>query len=103
MKLNSVDLIATTAISLGTAQMLIYGVEIFKTDDISSYNTPSLFIGLAASFMWTLYQIKKDGMNKSVIYSGFGLLINLYILHRLFQSGFPRKRRNTTSTKKNNK
>jgi hypothetical protein len=77
------DILATTAIALGTGQMLVHGVDVFRTGDVSSYNLPSVFIGVAASLLWTLYQFKKDGMNYSVVYSGFGLAIQLYILQRL--------------------
>ena len=77
------DILATTAIALGTGQMLVHGVDVFRTGDVSSYNLPSVFIGVAASLLWTLYQFKKEGMNYSVVYSGFGLAIQLYILQRL--------------------
>ena len=81
--MKGIDILATTAIALGTGQMFIHGMDVFRTGDVSSYNLPSVFIGVAASLMWTLYQFKKDGMNYSVVYSGFGLAVQLYILQKL--------------------
>lgn len=81
--MKDTDILATVAIALGTGQMFIHGVDVFRTGDVSSYNLPSVFIGVAASLLWTLYQFKKDGMNYSVVYSGFGLAVQLYILQKL--------------------
>lgn len=83
MKLKNNDILATTAIALGTGQMMMHGVELFKSGDVSSYNFPSVLIGITASFLWTVYQFNKEGMNYSVVYSGFGLVIQLYILQKL--------------------
>ena len=83
MKLKGNDILATSAIALGTGQMFVHGIDVFRTGDVSSYNLPSVFIGVAASLMWTLYQFNKDGMNYSVVYSGFGLAVQLYILQKL--------------------
>lgn len=77
------DILATVAIALGTGQMFISGADVFRTGDVSSYKLSTLLIGVAASLMWTLYQFNKDGMNYSVVYSGFGLAIQLYILQKL--------------------
>lgn len=94
MKLKGTDIIATTAIALGTGQMLLHAINIYKSDDMSTYSFPSVLIGVSASLLWTLYQLNRDGMNYSVVYSGFGLVIELYILHKLLAS------QNKTSSKK---
>jgi uncharacterized protein with PQ loop repeat len=83
MKLKGTDLMATTAIALGTGQLLVHALDVYKSKDLSSYSFPSVFIGVSASLLWTLYQFNKEGMNYSVVYSGFGLAVQLYILQKL--------------------
>lgn len=85
MKLQSQDLLATTAIALGTGQLLVQMLEVHNSKDLSSYSYPSLLIGITASLLWTLYQVQK-GANYSAVYSSFGLVIQLYILQRLIAS-----------------
>lgn len=79
------DILATTAVALGTGQLLIQGLKVYNSDDVSAYSFPSLFIGMVASLLWTTYQFNKDGMNQSVVYSGIGLVIQLYILQKLLR------------------
>ena len=98
MKLKGTDIIATTAIALGTGQMLVHAMDVYRKDDVSSYSLPSALIGVSASLLWTLYQLNKEGMNYSVVYSGFGFALQLYILHKLLSA---RKRQERTSTEKN--
>jgi len=82
MKLQSEDFIATTAVALGTGQLLVHMVDVYKRDDVSSYSYPSLLIGITGSLLWTVYQIRK-GANYSAVYSAAGLIAQLYILQRL--------------------
>ena len=98
MKLKGTDLIATTAIALGTGQMFMHAVDVYRTGDVSTYSFPSVFVGVAASLLWTLYQFNKDGFNYSVVYSGFGFVLQLYILQKLL---FSRHRHERTPTQKN--
>lgn len=98
MKLKGTDIVATTAIALGTGQMLVHALDVYRKDDVSSYSLPSALIGVSASLLWTLYQLNKDGMNYSVVYSGFGFALQLYILQKLLSA---RKRQERTSTEKN--
>lgn len=100
MKLKSTDLMATAAIALGTGQLIVHALDVYKSKDLSSYNFPSVFIGVSASLLWTLYQFNKEGMNYSVVYSGFGLVVQLYILQKLLSS---RHGQQGTSTEKNKK
>jgi len=99
MKLRGTDIMATTAIALGTGQMFIHALDVYKTGDVSTYSFPSVFIGVSASLMWTLYQFNKDGVNYSVVYSGFGLALQLYILQKLLTAS--RHRHERTPTQKN--
>ena len=98
MKLKGTDIVATTAIALGTGQMLVHAMDVYRKDDVSSYSLPSALIGVSASLLWTLYQFNKDGVNYSVVYSGFGFALQLYILQKLLSA---RKRQERTSTEKN--
>ena len=95
MKLRGTDIMATTAIALGTGQMFIHALDVYKTSDVSTYSFPSVFIGVSASLLWTLYQFRRDGVNYSVVYSGFGLALQLYILQKLLAS---RRRSQETTT-----
>jgi uncharacterized protein with PQ loop repeat len=85
MKLQTEDFIATTAVVLGTGQLLVHMVDVYKRDDVSSYSYPSLLIGITGSLLWTVYQIRK-GANYSAVYSAAGLIAQLYILQRLIVS-----------------
>ncbi len=80
------DLLATTAISLGTGQMFVHFMDVHNSDDVSTYSIPSVFTGVSASVLWTLYQFNRGGMNYSVVYAGFGLVLQLYILQKLIIS-----------------
>ena len=101
MKSKGNDLIATTAVALGTGQLLIHGLKVYNTGDVSSYSFPSLFIGLVASILWTTYQFKKDGMNQSVVYSGIGLVVQIYILQKLIVSRSSGHRKERPTAQKN--
>lgn len=94
------DILATTAVALGTGQLLIHGLKVYNSGDVSAYSFPSVFIGVAASLLWTAYQFNKDGMNQSVVYSGIGLAIQLYILQKLIVSRSPRHGHKRTTTQK---
>ena len=98
MKLQKEDFIATTAIALGTGQLLIHIIDVYKRDDVSSYNFPSLFIGITASILWLVYQINK-GANYSAIYTSFGLVFQIYVLQRLISKrrGRTGRRERTTN------
>ena len=98
MKLKRTDIVATTAIALGTGQMMVHAMDVYRNDDVSSYSLPSTLIGVSASLLWTLYQFNKEGMNYSVVYSGFGFALQMYILQKLLSA---RKRQERTSTEKN--
>lgn len=83
-------LIATSAISIGVAQMLLR-ISTVKHEKIDVNTYPLLYSGIIASILWSLYQYR-TGANYSVVYSIFGLLVQLYILHEL--TSRERKREN---------
>lgn len=82
MKLQTDDLLATTAIALGVGQMLSHMKNVYEKDDVSSYDSTSVFIGITASSLWLLYQFRK-GANYSAVYTSIGLAAQLYILQRI--------------------
>lgn len=78
----SVDgLIATSAISIGVAQMM-FRLSTVKQEKVDVNTYPLLYSGIVASILWTMYQYR-IGANYSVVYSIFGLFVQLYILHEL--------------------
>lgn len=82
MKLDTTELMAGIAIILGAVQLLMNMKDVMTNDDISGYNFTSVLMGIVASSMWVLYQFRK-GANYSGMYTSAGLVVQLYILHRL--------------------
>jgi hypothetical protein len=82
MKLETDDLLAMTAITLGVGQLLSHMKNVYEKDDVSSYDTSTVIIGVSASSLWLLYQIRR-GANYSAMYASMGLVAQLYILQRL--------------------
>ena len=74
-------LIATSAISIGVAQMMLRLFTV-KQEKIDVNTYPLLYSGIVASILWSLYQYR-IGANYSVVYSILGLFVQLYILHEL--------------------
>lgn len=82
MKVQTDDLLATTAIALGVGQMFSHMKNVYEKDDVSSYDLTTVFIGITASSLWLLYQFRK-GANYSAVYTSIGLVAQLYILQRI--------------------
>lgn len=82
MKVQTDDLLATTAIALGVGQMFSHMKNVYEKDDVSSYDLTTVFIGITASSLWLLYQFRK-GANYSAVYTSIGLVVQLYILQRI--------------------
>jgi len=74
-------LIATSAISIGVAQM-IFRISTVKHEKIDVNTYPLLYSGIVASILWSLYEYR-IGASYSVVYSILGLIVQLYILHEL--------------------
>ena len=74
-------LLATGAISIGVAQMMIR-ISTIRQEKVGINTYPLLYSGVVASILWTLYQYR-IGANYSVVYSILGLFVQLYILHEL--------------------
>ena len=83
-------LIATSAISIGVAQMM-FRISTIKQEKVDINTYPLLYSGVVASILWTLYQYR-IGANYSVVYSILGLFVQLYILRELKSN--ERKREN---------
>lgn len=82
MKLQSEDFVATTAIALGTGQLLLHMKDVYVSDKVESYNFPSVLTGITASSLWFYYQVRK-GESYAAVYTIMGLVAQLYILQRL--------------------
>ena len=74
-------LIATSAISIGVAQMM-FRVSTIKQEKVDVNTYPILYWGIVSSILWTTY-LYRIGANYSVVYSILGLFVQLYILHEL--------------------
>ena len=94
--MKSTELLATTAIALGVGQLLMHMKDVYKNDDVSSYNFPSVFVGITASTLWLVYQVS-NGANYSAVYTSIGLAAQLYILQRLLVKSKERTRKETHS------
>jgi len=82
MKVDTNDMLAATAISLGVGQLLIHTKHVLETDDVSNYSPSSVLVGIAASVLWLLVQFR-TGANYSTIYTSMGLASQVYILYRV--------------------
>ena len=88
--INSNGLIATSAVSIGVAQMM-FRISTIKQEKVNITTYPILYSGVVASILWTLYKYR-IGANYSAVYSILGLFVQLYILHELKSN--ERKREN---------
>jgi hypothetical protein len=75
------ELLAGTAVVLGTGQLLLNMREAMTSDEMSG-DVTSVLMGVVASFMWMLYQFR-SGANYSGVYTSAGLVVQVYILYRL--------------------
>lgn len=70
------DVDAAVAVSIGLYQMY----DEFKNSDTRRSTKKYIYLSITASLLWLSYQYRK-GANLSVVYTGLGLLLNLYILN----------------------
>ena len=75
-------LVATTAIVLGTGQMLMGMKDVYLNDDLTGYNFPSVFVGLVSTSLWMVYQVS-NGVSFTVVPTSVGLVAQMYVLQRL--------------------
>lgn len=68
--------LAGSAIALGLYQM------VDGLGDVSNVSFRYLMTGILASILWILYQTRK-GANYSAIYTGVGLVFQLYALNQV--------------------
>jgi|TARA_B100000287_G_scaffold101859_2_gene94144 hypothetical protein len=74
--MNVDNFIAGTAVGLGLYQM------VDRLGDINSLSVKYLMIGILANILWIFYQTRK-GANYSAIYTGIGLIFQLYALNQV--------------------
>lgn len=70
------DIDAAAAVSIGLYQMY----DQYKTGDTQGATRKYIYLSIMASLLWLSYQYRK-GANFSAVYTGVGLLLNLYILN----------------------
>jgi len=74
--MNADNFLAGTAIGLGLYQM------VDNLRDVENLSTKYLMLGILANILWILYQTRK-GANYSALYTGIGLIFQLYALNQV--------------------
>jgi len=69
------DIDAAAAVTIGLYQMY----DQYKIGDTRGMTKKYIYLSILASILWLTYQYRK-GANFSALYTGVGLLLNLYIL-----------------------
>ena len=82
MNLDSV--LAGTAVSLGLYQMMD------RLGELENLSVRYLLIGILANILWILYQARK-GANYSALYTGIGLVFQLYALNQVLLRDMKRR------------
>lgn len=70
------DIDATVAVSIGLYQMYDHAMS----GEVKSISKKYIYLSILASVLWLSYQYRK-GANLSAVYTGLGLLLNLYLLY----------------------
>lgn len=70
------NFLAGTAVGLGLYQM------VDGLGDVSNLSVKYLMIGILANILWLFYQTRK-GANYSALYTGIGLVFQLYALNQV--------------------
>lgn len=70
------NFLAGTAVGLGLYQM------VDGLGDVSNLSVRYLLIGILANILWIFYQARK-GANYSALYTGIGLVFQLYALNQV--------------------
>jgi len=74
--MNADNFLAGTAIGLGLYQM------VDNLRDVENLSAKYLMLGILANILWILYQTRK-GANYSALYTGIGLVFQLYALNQV--------------------
>ena len=74
--MNVDNVLAGTAVTLGLYQMYD------RLDEVDNLSVRYLMIGILANVLWILYQTR-EGANYSAVYTGVGLVFQLYALNQV--------------------
>jgi len=74
--MNVDNVLAGTAVTLGLYQMYD------RLEEVENLSVRYLMIGIVANVLWILYQTRK-GANYSAVYTGVGLVFQLYALNQV--------------------
>jgi len=74
--MNVDNVLAGTAVTLGLYQMYD------RLEEVDNLSVRYLMIGIVANVLWILYQTRK-GANYSAVYTGVGLVFQLYALNQV--------------------
>lgn len=82
--MNADNFLAGTAVGLGLYQM------VDNLGDVEKLSVKYLMIGILANILWILYQTRK-GANYSALYTGIGLVFQLYALNQVLLADTKRR------------
>jgi hypothetical protein len=82
--MNLDNVLAGTAVSLGLYQMMD------RLGEVENLSVRYLLIGILANILWILYQARK-GANYSALYTGIGLVFQLYALNQVLLRDMKRR------------
>lgn len=77
--------LAAVAVGIGVYQFFNSLRKEHTVDDI-----PDLLLGVVASLIWTVYEVRK-GANSSAIYSGVAFLLQLYLITAVYHRDLERR------------
>lgn len=81
--MNVDNVIVGTALFLGAVQMF---ESLRRVDTMHEESVRGLVLGTVASLLWLIHQTRK-GANFSALYTGLGLLLQLYLLSTVLHRG----------------
>ncbi len=78
--MNFNEAISTLAFSLSFVEMFS---EVKKADFVSVEHKNIILLSLFTSCLWFTYQYRKLGTNATTVFTGVGIVVQLYILNEI--------------------
>jgi Na+/proline symporter len=74
------NVVAAFAFGIGFIQMY---QDYMRSEEMDEKSKNAVLLSLLASCLWLIYQSRKYGMNFTVAYTGFGVLLQIYLLNKI--------------------
>lgn len=78
--MNFDEIIASIAFSIGFLMMYR---DLEKSENVDVKMKKNVMLSIFVSCLWFTYQYRKFGTNISTVYTGVGLILQIYILNRI--------------------